>query len=165
MFRREWAIRLKGKENDICHTEQISFRCISQGPSLNDSLETGPPIQNFLWSVLVRNRLKPVALCGDIKKVFLQVQIQEADHDTLRFHWIRDRLITTWDWGSCRLYLDLCSRCFFLRGPWNKFRNFKMWIPKACGGNHEESLYWWHHRWVRYGWSSGWVDRNCNMGF
>ena len=45
------------------------------GPSLNDCLETGPPLQNLLWSVLVRNRLKPVALCGDIKQAFLQVRI------------------------------------------------------------------------------------------
>ena len=61
------------------------------GPSLNDCLETGPPLQNFRWSVLVRNRLKPVALCGDIKKAFLQVRIREADRDALRFHWIRDK--------------------------------------------------------------------------
>ena len=61
------------------------------GPSLNDCLETGPPLQNLLWSVLVRNRLKPVALCGDIKQAFLQVRIQGADRDTLRFHWIRDK--------------------------------------------------------------------------
>ena len=61
------------------------------GPSLNDCLETGPPLQNLLWSVLVRNRLKPVALCGDIKQAFLQVRIRGADRDALRFHWIRDK--------------------------------------------------------------------------
>ena len=61
------------------------------GPSLNDCLETGPPLQNLLWSVLVRNRLKPVALCGDIKQALLQVRIREADRDALRFHWIRDK--------------------------------------------------------------------------
>lgn len=31
-------------------------------PSLNDCLETGPPIQTLLWSLLVRNRFKPVAI-------------------------------------------------------------------------------------------------------
>ena len=40
--------------------------------------------------MLVRNRLKPVALCADIKQTFLQVRIREADRDALRFHWIRD---------------------------------------------------------------------------
>jgi hypothetical protein len=36
--------------------------------SLNDCLETRPPLQNILWDVLVRNRLKPVALADDLKK-------------------------------------------------------------------------------------------------
>ena len=39
---------------------------------------------------MVRNRLKPVALCEDIiKQAFLQVPLKEADRDTFRFHWIR----------------------------------------------------------------------------
>ena len=47
----------------------------SLNPSLNDSLETGPPLQNLLLGVLVWNRLKPVVLGGDIKQAFLLVQI------------------------------------------------------------------------------------------
>jgi hypothetical protein len=58
--------------------------------SLNDCLETGPPLQNLLWDVLVRNRLKPVALSGDLKQAFLQVRIRAQDRDSLRFHWIKD---------------------------------------------------------------------------
>ena len=50
-------------------------RSSTEYPSLNDSLETGPPLQNLLRSVLVWNRLKPVALGGDIKQAFLLVQI------------------------------------------------------------------------------------------
>ena len=42
-------------------------------PLLNDCLETGPPLQNLLWSVLVRNCFKPVTLCSDLKQAFLQV--------------------------------------------------------------------------------------------
>ena len=60
-------------------------------PSVNDCLETGPPLQNLLWSVLVRNRFKPIALSGYLKQVFLQVRIKEADRNALRFHWIKDR--------------------------------------------------------------------------
>ena len=60
-------------------------------PSLNECLETGPPLQNLLWNVLVRNRLKPVALTADIKKAFLQVRIRPEDRDALRFHWIKDK--------------------------------------------------------------------------
>ena len=59
-------------------------------PSLNDCLLTGPPLQNQLWSVLVRNRFHPVAVAGDIQKAFLQVRVREAERDVLRFHWIKD---------------------------------------------------------------------------
>ena len=48
-------------------------------------------LQNLLWKILVRNRLKPVTLAGDLKQVFLQVHIQSEDQDALRFHWIKDK--------------------------------------------------------------------------
>ena len=60
------------------------------GVSLNSCLEPGPNMQNLLWSVLIRNRLYPIALCADIKKAFLQIQIKEEDRNVLRFHWIKD---------------------------------------------------------------------------
>ena len=47
-------------------------------------------MQNLLWSVLIRNRLYPIALCADMKKAFLQIRIKEEDRDVLRFHWIKD---------------------------------------------------------------------------
>ena len=59
-------------------------------PSLNECLETGPPLQNLLWDILVANRFKPVALTGDIKQAFLQVRIREEDRDLLRFHWVNN---------------------------------------------------------------------------
>ena len=68
-----------------------SAKANQRGPSLNDCLENGPPLQNLLWSVVVQNCIKPVALCGDIKQAFLQVRIREADRDALRFQWIRDK--------------------------------------------------------------------------
>ena len=45
----------------------------SRSFSLNDCLETGPALQNLLWSVLIRTRFKPTALCGDLQKAFLQI--------------------------------------------------------------------------------------------
>ena len=39
----------------------------------------------------MRNRLKPVALCGDLKQAFLQIRIREEDRDALRFHWINNK--------------------------------------------------------------------------
>ena len=52
--------------------------------SLNDCLETGPPLQNILRDVLVRNRLRPVALAGDLKKAFLQIRIRPEHRDVLK---------------------------------------------------------------------------------
>ena len=62
-----------------------------ESPSLNECLETGPPLQNLLWNVLVRNRVKPVALTVDIKQAFLQVRIRAEDRDVLRFYWIKNK--------------------------------------------------------------------------
>ena len=46
-------------------------RSNERSPPLNDCLEMVPPFQNLLWDILVRNRLKPVALAGDLKQAFL----------------------------------------------------------------------------------------------
>ena len=57
------------------------------GFSLNDCLEKGPPLQNKLWDILIRTRFRPVVLCGDIEKAFLQIRIRENERNCLRFHW------------------------------------------------------------------------------
>lgn len=54
-------------------------------PSLNECLHAGPPLQNKHWAVLVRARFYPVALTGDIKQAFLQVQIRKGERDAMRF--------------------------------------------------------------------------------
>ena len=46
--------------------------------SLNDCLETGPPLQNSMWDTLVRSRFKPILLGCDIKKSSSQMRIQEC---------------------------------------------------------------------------------------
>ena len=57
------------------------------GFSLNDCLEKGPLLQNKLWDILIRTRFRPVVICGDIEKAFLQIRIRENERDCLRFHW------------------------------------------------------------------------------
>ena len=59
--------------------------------SLNECLYTGPPLQNKLWSVLVRNRFHPVVVAGDLRRAFLQVRVRETERDALRFHWLTDK--------------------------------------------------------------------------
>ena len=85
------VIRESAESTKLRIVLDASARSNEKSPSLNDCLETVPPLQNLLWDVLVRNRLKPVALAGDLKQAFLQVRIQSEDRDALRFHWIKDR--------------------------------------------------------------------------
>ena len=73
----------------IVYDASAKSNCSS--PSLNGCLETGPALQNLLWSVLLITRFFPVVLCGDIKQAFLQVHIKKEDRDALRFHWIKDK--------------------------------------------------------------------------
>ena len=63
-------------------------------PSLNECLEKGHPLQNMLWDVLVRSIMKPVALCADLRKAFLQIRIRECERDILRFHWIKNQNVS-----------------------------------------------------------------------
>lgn len=64
-----------------------SARATPESPSLNECLYPGPPLQNKLWDILVRQRAYPIAVTADIQKAFLQICIRECEHDALRFHW------------------------------------------------------------------------------
>jgi len=65
-----------------------SAKANEHSPSLNDCLETGPSLNNQLWSILVRMRFKPIVLTVDLKKAFLQIRIRKEDRGVLQFHWI-----------------------------------------------------------------------------
>ena len=67
-----------------------SCRQNSDSPSLNDCLESTPPELNDLTSILVRFRLNRFAVCTDIEKAFLHVQLDERDRDVTRFLWLRN---------------------------------------------------------------------------
>ena len=58
--------------------------------SLNECVETGPTLQNSLYDILVRFRMRPIILCGDIQKAFWQIRIRELQRNSLRFHWIKN---------------------------------------------------------------------------
>ena len=58
-----------------------------QVPSLDDCLEVGPPLQPTIFDILLRNRMKPFCITGDIKKAFLQIKISPQDRDALRLLW------------------------------------------------------------------------------
>ena len=93
---REFYIPHKAVVRETAETTKLrivydaSARAHDKAPSLNDCLNTGPPLQNQLWKVLVRGRFHPIAIAGDIKQAFLQVRIREEDRDAMRFHWFED---------------------------------------------------------------------------
>ena len=83
------AIREAAESTKIRIVFNVSAKENHQSPSLNDVTEVGPPILNKLWNVLIRNRMCPVTLTGDLKQAFLQIRIRKEDRDALRFHWIK----------------------------------------------------------------------------
>jgi hypothetical protein len=58
-------------------------------PSLNDALEVGPNLLPELFAILLRFRLGPRAIVGDIRQAFLQLQLEDKDRDLTRFFWYR----------------------------------------------------------------------------
>ena len=108
------------RENDESTKMRIvydaSARAKPSALSLNDCLNAGPPLQNKLWDVLVRQRSYPIAVAGDLKKAFLQVRIKEAEKDALRFHWKRDDLSELEVLRFTRALFGLTSSPFLLGG-------------------------------------------------
>ena len=45
-----------------------SAKAIKSNVSVNECIETGPPLQNSLYDILARSRMKPIILHGDIQK-------------------------------------------------------------------------------------------------
>ena len=56
------VIRETAQSTKMSIVFDASVKASEGSPSLNDCLKTGPPLQNVLWSVLVRNRLKVARL-------------------------------------------------------------------------------------------------------
>nr|XP_044249363.1 uncharacterized protein LOC123002800 [Drosophila takahashii] len=57
---------------------------------LNDILMVGPTIQEELYSTLLRFRLHKFALAADVKKMYRQVMVDEADRNFQLIVWRRD---------------------------------------------------------------------------
>ena len=58
--------------------------------SLNDCLHVGPSLTPLIFDILLRFRDARVALVGDIAKAFLNIEVNPADRDCLRFLWLND---------------------------------------------------------------------------
>ena len=60
--------------------------------SLNECLHTGPPVTPLLFDILLRLRTYPIVLIADMKKAFLQTEVDEGDPDCLRLLWAKNPL-------------------------------------------------------------------------
>ena len=82
------------RENAESTKLRIVYDCSAKGttqePSLNDLLETGPPLQPQIFDILLRNRLHRYCITGDVQKAFLQIKIEPEDRDALRLLWYKD---------------------------------------------------------------------------
>ena len=53
--------------------------------SINECMNPGPPTQPLLWDILIRSRIAPVCIVGDVTKAFLQIELHEEDRGAFRF--------------------------------------------------------------------------------
>ena len=60
------------------------------GASLNNSLLTGPDLNNTLLGVLIRFRKEPVAVMADVEQMFFCFLVKREHRDLLRFLWYKD---------------------------------------------------------------------------
>ena len=70
---------------------RVVYDCSSafRGHSLNKNLLQGPDLNNSLAGLLCRFRKERIAVTCDVRKMFHQFRVQEADREYLRFLWYR----------------------------------------------------------------------------
>ena len=139
------VIKETAKTTKVRIVYDASARENDKSPSLNDVTEVGPSLQKNLWKVLVRNRMCPIVLTGDMKQAFLQIRIREEDRDALRFHWVKsmdsDEIETL---RFTRAIFGLGQSPFLLNGTVQEHLNTskKVYPDKTvCIQEIEESLY------------------------
>ena len=69
--------------------------------SLNDILYTGPCLNPELYKLLLQFRLHPIAITADIKKNYLQINVEKEDRDYFRFLWFKN-LFTSRETTLCK---------------------------------------------------------------
>ena len=113
------VIRESAQTTKVRIVNDASAKPNSSSASQNDCLE--PAYKNLLWDILVRTRLRPVLLCGDIEKAFLLIRIRENDRDALQFDWIQNCNPTNIEiLRFTRLVFGLTQSTFILEGTLKK---------------------------------------------
>ena len=125
------VIRESAESTKLRIVYDASAKANNSTVSLNDCLETGPPLQNSLYDILVRSRMRPILLCGDIQKAFWQIRIREFERNALRFHWIKNLDPNIVEINRfCRLLFGLTQSPFILEGTIKQhFENYENEYP------------------------------------
>ncbi|XP_065191904.1 uncharacterized protein LOC135822994 [Sycon ciliatum] len=84
------VLKLSSSTTKIRVVYDASARVSKTSPSLNDCLYPGPCMIPDLCGILLRFRMHPIAVCSDIEKAFLQMNLNVADRDVTRFLWLDD---------------------------------------------------------------------------
>ena len=84
------VIRENAKTTKLRIVYDASAKLTKGSKSLNDYLHTGPSLTPLLYDVLLRSRMYPILLTGDIRQAFLQIEIDPTDRDVVRFLWLKD---------------------------------------------------------------------------
>ena len=119
---REYYIPHKAVVRETAETTKLrivydaSARASPESPSLNECLNPGPPLQNRLLDVLIRQRAYPIVVTGDIRQAFLQIRIRENERDALRFHWRSSEDDEVETYRFTRALFGLVSSPFLLNG-------------------------------------------------
>ena len=108
-----------------------STRANPQSPSLNDCLETAPPLQPLLFDILLRNRMRKFCVTGDVQKAFLQIRLHNQDRDAQRVLWyhnLRNRKVT--EYRFTRVIFGATSSPYILGATLQKHvRNYEADYP------------------------------------
>ena len=83
----------------VIKLDRLSTRCRlvfdassknSEGESLNDQLLAGPALQKDIPNLLIKFRMLPICLIGDISRMFFHINLSEQDRDFYRVLWHDD---------------------------------------------------------------------------
>lgn len=70
------VVRENAQSTKMRIVNDTSARANASVPSLNECREIGPPLQNQLYNLFIRNRFYPVTIAGDLKQALLQIHVR-----------------------------------------------------------------------------------------